>query len=82
MTPRSLNFVLMETGNCGSKSPQVLVELGAWGPTEDRRHYFLAVKPPVKLLTPHVLAERKTEGLQETETGAGKTAQKLTVDLQ
>lgn len=74
---RSLNFVLMETGSSG-----ILVELGVWRPMGDRRHYFLAVKPPVKLLAPHVLAERKTEGLRERETGPGRTAQKLTVDLQ
>ena len=73
---------MMETGSCGSKNPQVLVELGALGPMGDRRHDFLAVKPPVNLLAPHILAEKKTEGLQEIATGTGRTAQKLTVGLQ
>lgn len=30
--PRNLNFILRETGSCGSKSPHDAVELGEWRP--------------------------------------------------
>lgn len=70
--PRSLNFILMETGSCGSKGKSFSRAEGmeaCW----DRRHYFLDAKPPVILLAPYVLAERETKGPQETEIEAGRT---------
>lgn len=79
---RSLTFILREIGSCGSKSPQVLGELRKWRPVGIKDIASLAAKPPVILLAPYVLAEGKTEGQQETETEAGRTARKLSVGFQ
>lgn len=38
----------------------------------DRSHCLLAAKPPVIFLAPYILAERQTEGPQETEIDRGR----------
>lgn len=49
---RSLNFILRKTGSCGSKTPQVLIELREWRPVRTGYIASLAAKSTVFLLVP------------------------------